>query len=110
MLKIKCIEEPVRNSNKNMTSWKPPFHVVQGVNKVSTKSSSEPTPCALLRRQHLFAPALLGMEPIDELFSRLQQVIAGQATLPEQTSALLTFWTIGSWFADSLSARLAAVP
>ena len=25
-----------------------------------------------------------------------------QASLPQQTSALLTFWAIGTWFADSL--------
>jgi len=37
------------------------------------------------------------------LFGRLQQAIAGLACLPEQTSALLTYWTISTWFPDGLS-------
>jgi hypothetical protein len=37
------------------------------------------------------------------LFSRLQQAIVEQAGVSEDCSALLTFWTISTWFSDALS-------
>jgi hypothetical protein len=37
-----------------------------------------------------------------ELFGLLQEVMAELTLVPEQTSALLTFWTMSTWFADAL--------
>ena len=39
---------------------------------------------------------------VSELFGRLQEAIAEQALVQEQTSALLTYWTMSTWFADAL--------
>ena len=85
-----------------MTSWKPPFEVEQGfegslkeiIKRAETVRSpfhATPLPTGSAR-----------YGTIDELFVRLQQAIAVRASLPQQTSALLTFWAIGTWFADSL--------
>ena len=101
-LKVKCIEEPVRSNKNNLTAWKPPFEVEQGF-EGSLKE-------IIKRAESVRAPLQATPVPTgsarygttEELFGRLQQAIAGQAFLPEQTSALLTFWTICTWFADSL--------
>jgi hypothetical protein len=102
VLKIECIEEPVRTRDNSMTSWKPPFHVVPGheqsLGEIIARADSVRAP--LQATPLPTGSARYGT--IDELFSRLQQAIAGLAFLPEQTSALLTFWTIGTWFAESL--------
>ena len=102
VLKVKCIEEPVRTSNDELTSWEPPFEVEQG----SEASLLEIMKRAKSLRAPLQAtPLPTGSAPYGtslELFLRLQQAIAGQASLPEPTSALLTFWAMGTWFADSL--------
>ena len=102
VLKVKCIEEPVRTSKDNMTSWKPPFDVEQGyegsLKEIIKRAGSVRAPLQA-------TPVPTGSArygTTDELFVRLQQAIAGQAFLPEQSSALLTFWTICTWFADSL--------
>ncbi len=103
MLNVKCIEEPVRTSKNNMTTWKPPFEVEEGF-EGSLKE--------IIRRADLVrapwnaTPLPTGSArygTTEELFGRLQQAIAGLACLPEQTSALLTYWTISTWFPDGLS-------
>lgn len=102
VLKVKCIEEPVRSSKNEMTSWKPPFEVERGFEgsllEIIKRTDS-------LRAPLQATPVPTGSAPYgstDELFGRLQQVIAAQASLPEETSALLTFWAISTWFPDSL--------
>jgi len=102
VLKVKCIEELVRTSNDEMTSWKPPFEVDRGFEgsllEIMKRANS-------LRAPLQATPLPTGSAPYGttfELFVRLQQAIACQASLPQQTSALLTFWTIGTWFPDSL--------
>ena len=98
-----CIEEPVRTSNNNLTSWKPPFEVeagceasleqiIQRADSVRAPVQATPVPTGSAR-----------YGTTAELFGRLQQAIAEQAFLPEQTSALLAYWTISTWFADGLS-------
>jgi hypothetical protein len=103
VLNVKCIEEPVRTSKNNMTTWKPPFEVEEGF-EGSLKE--------IIRRADLVrapwnaTPLPTGSArygTTEELFGRLQQAIAGLACLPEQTSALLTYWTISTWFPDGLS-------
>lgn len=103
VLNVKCIEEPVRTSKNNMTTWKPPFEVEDGF-----EGSLE----EIIRRADLVrapwnaTPLPTGSArygTTEELFGRLQQAIAGLACLPEQTSALLTYWTISTWFPDGLS-------
>ncbi len=85
-----------------MTSWKPPFEVEQGFEgsllEIMKRANS-------LRAPLQATPLPTGSAPYGttlEIFIRLQHAIAGQASLPEQTSALLTFWAMGTWFADSL--------
>jgi len=100
--KISCIEEVVR-SKTGITSWKPPFEAAEG---------SESGIKAILERAELVrsplnaTPVPTGTTPYgttDELFTRLREAIAAQAFLPAQTSALLAFWAISSWFSDGLS-------
>ena len=105
-LKVKCIEEPVRTSKNDMTSWKPPFEVEQGfvgsLKEIIKRADSVRAPLQA-------TPVPTGSArygTTDELFGRLQRVIAGQASVPEQTSILLTFWTICTWFADGLPIAL----
>lgn len=102
VIKVECIEEPVRNSKNNLTSWKPPFEVEEG---------SEPSLKEIIRRaDSVRAPLQATPVPTGsarcgstaELFSRLKNAITEQALLPEETSALLTYWTISTWFAESL--------
>ena len=103
VLKVTCFEEPVRTSKNNLSSWKPLFEVdhgfegslkeiVQRAEFVRAPSQATPVPTGSAR-----------YGTTAELFSRLQEAIAEQASLPEQTSALLTYWTISTWFADGLS-------
>jgi hypothetical protein len=103
VLKVKCIEEPVRTGENNLSSWKPPFEVDRG----SERSLKE----IIQRAEFVRAPSQSTPVPngsarygtTDELFVRLQQAIAEQSSLPEQPSVLLTFWTISTWCADGLS-------
>ncbi len=103
VLKFQCIEEPVRSSKNNLTSWKPPFEVEEG-----REASLEQI---IKRAESVRAPLQATPVPTGsarygttaELFGRLQQAIAKQAFLLEQTSALLSYWTISTWFADGLS-------
>jgi hypothetical protein len=102
MLKVKCIEEPVRTSKSNLSSWKPPFEVEEGF-QGSLKE-------IIRRAESVRAPLQATPVPTgsarygatDELFVRLQEAIAAQVSLPEQTSALLTYWTVSTWFVDGL--------
>lgn len=100
--KISCIEEIVR-SKTGITSWKPAFEAAEG---------SESGITAIVRRAELVrsplnaTPVPTGTAPYgttDELFTRLQEAIAAQAFLPAQTSALLAYWAISTWFSDGLS-------
>jgi hypothetical protein len=103
VLKVLCIEEPVRSSKNNLTSWKPPFEVEEG----SEASLNE----IIRRADFVRAPSQATPVPTGsarygstaELFGRLQNAIAEQALLPEETSALLTYWTVSTWFADGLA-------
>jgi hypothetical protein len=102
VLKVKCIEEMVRNSNNNMTSWKPPFDVEKGF-EGSLKEIIERA--ELLRAPSQSVPVPTGSAPYgttDELFARLQEAIAALTLLPAQTSSLLSYWTIATWFIDAL--------
>ncbi len=103
VVRISGITEIGRDSKTSkIISWKPPFEVQKG----SETSFQE----IFQRAESVRAPSQATPVPTgsvwygstEELFGRLQQVIAAQAFLPEQTSALLTFWTICTWFADSL--------
>ena len=104
--KFVCIEEPVRTGNNNLTSWKPPFEVEEGC-----EASLEQI---IQRADSVRAPLQATPVPTGsarygttaELFGLLQKTIAEQAFLPEQTSALLAYWTISTWFADGLLSRL----
>jgi hypothetical protein len=102
VLKVLCIEEPVRSSKNILTSWKPPFKVEEG---------SEASLREIIRRADFVrAPSQATPVPTGsarygstaELFRRVQNAIAEQALLPEETSALLTYWTFSTWFADGL--------
>ena len=102
-LKVKCIEEIVRTSKNNMTSWKPPFEVDRG-SEGSLKEIIERA--EFVRAPSQATPVPTGSAPYGttaELFVRLQRAIAGPASLPEDISALLTYWAISTWFADGLS-------
>jgi hypothetical protein len=103
VLKVKCIEEPVRTSKNKMTTWKPLFEAEQGF-EGSLKEIIQRAD--LVRAPWNATPLPTGSAPYgstEELFGRLQQAIAGQACLPEQISALLSYWTISTWFSDGLS-------
>jgi hypothetical protein len=101
-LRVKCIEEPVRTVENNLSSWKPPFEVEQGfegslkaiiqrADTVRDPLQATPVPTGSAR----YGTAA-------ELFGRLQEAIAEQALVQEQTSALLTYWTMSTWLADAL--------
>jgi hypothetical protein len=103
VMKVKCIEEPVRTGKNNLSSWKPPFDVapgsegslreiIQRAEFVRSPSQATPVPTGSAR-----------FGTTAELFGRLQEAIAEQAFLPEYTSALLTYWAVSTWFADALS-------
>ena len=103
VLKFKGIEEMARTSKDTATYWKPPFEVQEG-----SESSIE----AIMRRaEHVRSPLAAiplpnGSAPFgttDELFGRIQNTIAAQALVSAQTSAMLSFWTISTWFSDGLS-------
>lgn len=102
VLKWKGIDEIVRTSKTAITSCKPPFEAEEG---------SEADITAIIRRAELVrsplgaTPAPTGTSQygtIDGLFTRLQEAITAQTMLPAQTSALLTYWTISTWFTDGL--------
>jgi hypothetical protein len=100
--KFVCIEEPVRTSKNNLTSWKPPFEV-----EVGCESSLEQIiqRAEFVRVPSQATPVPNGSAPYGntaELFSHLQDAIAEQALVSQETSALLTYWTICTWFPDSL--------
>jgi hypothetical protein len=102
VLKYQGIEEPVRTRADHITSWKPTFEVEQGFVGSLEK--------ILERAQAVRAPAQATPVPTRtasygstaEIFLRLQEAIAGQASVPGHTSALLTYWTLSTWFADGL--------
>ena len=102
VLKVKCIEEPVRTGKNNLSSWKPPFEVDRGseasLNEIIQRAE-------FVRVPSQATPVPNGSAPYGtaaELFSHLQDVIAEQALVSQETSALLTYWTMSSWFADAL--------
>jgi hypothetical protein len=103
VFKYLCIEEPVRSSKNNLTSWKPPFEVEEG----SEASLKEIIQRADSVRAPLQAtPVPTGSAPYgstDKLFMGIHEAIAGQASLPEQTSILLSYWAFSTWFSDALA-------
>ena len=103
VIKVQCIEEPVRTSKNTLSSWKPPFEVdeqfegslqeiIQRVESVRAPSQAIPVPTG---------SAAYGTTA--ELFSRLRNAIGEQALVSKETSALLTYWAISTWFSDGLS-------
>jgi hypothetical protein len=101
--KVKVIKELARNSDYTSTYWKPPFEVPEGC-----ESSIE----AIVRRTALVRSPLAAIPlpndsapygTTDELFGRLKNAIAAQASVSAQTSALLSYWTLSTWFSDGLS-------
>jgi hypothetical protein len=102
VLKVKCIEEPVRTVKNNLCSWKPPFEVDRG-SEASLKEIIQRADFVRVPSQA--TPVPNGSAPYGttaELFSHLQDAIGKQALVSQQTSALLTYWTICTWFPDSL--------
>lgn len=102
VLKWKGIDEIVRTGNTTITSCKPPFEAEEG---------SEAEIAAIIQRSELVrsplgaTPAPTGTAKYgstEELFARLQEAIAAHASVPALTSALLTYWTISTWFTDGL--------
>jgi hypothetical protein len=102
VVKIKGIQEIVRTKT-NITSWKPPFEVEEGsedsIKEIIQRADWVRAPwCAI--------PVPTGSArygTTEELVMRLQEAIAAQALLPGETSLLLVYWTISTWFADGLS-------
>ena len=103
VMKVKGIVEMARTGEKTSTYWEPPFEVQEG-----SESSIE----SIIRRAALVRSPLAAIPlptgsasfgTTDELFGRLQNTIAAQASVSAQTSALLSFWTISTWFSDGLS-------
>jgi hypothetical protein len=101
--KWKGIVEVVRTSKTGITSWEPPFEAEEG---------SESDIKAILERAEAVrfplaaTPVPTGSaryENTDELFMRIQETIAAETFLSEESSALLTFWSISTWFSDGLS-------
>jgi hypothetical protein len=102
VLRVKCIEEPVRTGNNNLSSWKPPFDVERGFEE-SLKAIIQRADFVRFPSQATPVPngsAAFGITA--ELFSHLQEAIAQQALVSQETSALLTYWTICTWFPESL--------
>ena len=102
MVKIIGIQEIVR-SKTGITSWKPPFEAAEGsessIQAIVERAESVRSPLNA-------TPVPTGTTPYgttDELVTRLQEAIAAQTFLPIQTSSLLTYWTISTWFSDGLS-------
>jgi hypothetical protein len=102
VVKIIGIQEIVR-SKTGITSWKPPFEAAEGsesgIQAIVERAESVRSPLDA-------TPVPTGTTPYgttDELFTRLQEAIAAQTFLPTQTSSLLTYWTISTWFSDGLS-------
>ena len=103
VVKVKGIEEIVRTDQRDITSWQPLFEVEEG---------SEGSFKEIVERSE-FVRAPLRATPVptgsakfgttDELFTRLENAIASQAALRAQTSALLAYWTMSTWFTDGLS-------
>ena len=102
VVKIEGIVEIGRNCDTMLVPWKPPFEVERG----SESSIQEIIERSKLLRAPVYAtPAPTGgalYGTTDELIRRLQKEIAAQAFLSEETSALLSFWALSSWFADGL--------
>jgi hypothetical protein len=102
VFKVECIDEPVRTSKDTMTFWRPPFEIDEGfegsLKEIIKRGGSVRAP--LQATPVPTGSARYGTTA--ELFSRLQNAITEQALLPEETSALLTFWTLSTWFADGL--------
>jgi hypothetical protein len=109
VLRVECIDEPVRTSKDTMTFWRPAFEFEEGfegslkeiikrAGSVRAPLQATPVPTGSARYGSTF-----------ELFSRLQNAITEQALLPEETSALLTYWTLSTWFADGLPVAPGAV-
>ncbi len=102
-LKVKGIVEMGRQPDGDSTYWKPPFEVPEG-----SESSIE----AIIRRAVLVRSPLAAIPlptglasfgTTDELFGRLQNTFAAQTLVSAKTSALLSFWTLSTWFSDGLS-------
>jgi len=103
VMKVEGIVEIGRDSENTSTYWKPPFDVEEG-----SESSIETIirRAALVRSPLAAIPLPTGTASFgttDELFGRLQNAIAALAFVSAQTSALLTFWAISTWFVDGLS-------
>ena len=97
------IREIARADKTTIKFWRPPFEVQEG----SVDSMVE----IIQRAMRVRAPASATPAPTgaavygttEELFRRLQKAIAAQTSKSAQASALLTYWTIASWFPDGLS-------
>jgi hypothetical protein len=101
-VKIAGIEEVARTSKTGFSSWKAPFEVEKGC-ETSIEEIMERTMWVRTPLHATPAPtdsARYGTT--DEIFVRLQEAIAVQTCLSGEVSALLTFWTISTWFSDGL--------
>jgi hypothetical protein len=98
------IKEIGRDGNTSrIFSLKPPFEVEKGfetsLDEIIKRTESVRAPLCATPVPN--GTALYGTT--EELFIRLQKAIAAQTSQSEQTCALLTYWTIASWFPDGLS-------
>lgn len=104
VVRISGIREIGRDGKTSkITSWKPEFQVEKG----SEASFAEIYERAESLRDPLHAiPLPTGTAQFGstiELFDRLRDAIAEQALVPAPTSALLSFWTLSTWFSDALA-------
>ena len=100
---VEGISEIARSNEGYIFDWRPSFAVEEGFEGSLTKIIQR---AGLVRAPLQATPAPTGSTHYGttrQLFVRLQQAIGGQALLPEHTSALLTYWTISTWFPDGLS-------
>jgi hypothetical protein len=102
MVKWKGIEEVVRTGNAAITSCQPPFEAEEGCESDITAIVER---AELVRSPFLATPVPTGSAPygtIDDLFMRIQDAIAVQNFLSDEATALLTYWSISTWFSDGL--------
>ena len=102
-VQIKGIRELVRTSKGRITSWQPSFEAPEGTETSFTE---------IMHRTELLCAPLNAM-PVptgsaryvttEELFIRLQKAIAAQGFLPAESSALLSYWVLSTWFCDALT-------
>jgi DNA-binding transcriptional ArsR family regulator len=103
VVKVSGIPEIARQNASRFTEWKPPFEVEKGF---ETDFDEIIQRAEFVRAPLSATPAPTGSAPygsIDELFFRLREAFAAQAFLPAETSALLSFWAVSTWFTDGLS-------